>query len=130
MNKKVIFGIILLLILASAAIFLQGRDFLSKNTAPAKEERILHAITDNIPAFLYEGEPVIGIDSISTFDDKWHIVTIKSLRTSEKFVPVKIIMLDNGDELRIISGPDTHFTEPELLKYNVPDAVILELQKS
>lgn len=46
-------------------------------------------------------------------------------------VPVKIILSDLHQKLPIVLlGPDTHFTEQELLEKNIPDSVILELQKS
>lgn len=130
MKKFIPISIIALLILSGFALFFLQDIFTTKDESTIDDEKILYVITEKMPLFSLNSKPVIKIDSVSRHRGGWQIVTIKSLRSSEKFVPVKVVMLDTEGKLTIIAGPDTYFTESELLKYNVPDSVIMELQKS
>ena len=130
MNKKTILSVLLVLLVLSLGALLVNKIVTGQDDTPDTKERLLQTITEDTPAYSHNNTPVIEIDSVITFEDKWHIVTIKSLRSKGAAVPVKVIMLDVGNKSMIIAGPDTHFAEPELLKKNVPDSVILELRKS
>ncbi len=94
------------------------------------EEQLIKIITSEYPSFTSNEEPLIEIESVSDNYKGWYVVTIKSKRPVKNFVPVKLVMLETGGIAKTILGPDTHFTESDLLKYNVPDSVIMELQKS
>lgn len=125
--KKVIiiFTVFALLISLGALTFLRIQQ---ATTPQPSNEDFLQAITHKFPDFADNNEPVITIDSISRHEYKWYIVTIKSLDRVENFVPVKLIMVDEGDNLSVILGPDTQFTELEMISHNLPESAILELQ--
>lgn len=127
MSKTSSLGVLVLLIFLCAGV-LAARSILMGSTTISIEERVLEATTKNNPEYMHDGKPVIEVVSVSSFDT-WHIATIKSLRSTDTFVPVKIVLLDTSGILRVVAGPDTHFTEKELLEKNAPDSVILELQK-
>ena len=129
MSKKYILGCILLLILIGFGIFTAKVILMDKNDDLTIEDRILYAITENNSGFLHDNKPVIEIDAVSVFEDRWYVATVKSIRATDEIVPVKVVLLDTNGILRMTAGPDTHFTETELLRYNIPDSVILELRK-
>ncbi len=132
--KRLIIVLIIVIISLGLGVTLYSRMQVPKTNEPSHEE-IISAITYNFPMFLHDNAPVIEVTDVERIDDKWYVVTIKSIHEKEAAVPVKIIMINennSGDNLtlRIVTGPDTYFTEPELLRYNVPDSVILELEES
>lgn len=128
MKKIILTGIIILIASVGlwAGFVLNNRPSLQ---AKPLEERIIESITREYPSFGSDEEPVIGIASMSQHG-KWYIVTIKSLRSVENFVPVKIVLLDDNGWLRVVAGPEVHFPESKMLSLNLPDSVILELKKS
>lgn len=129
MNKKGIFIGFSIIILFIVGIFLAQHFYPKTNENDRENARLLSVITTTYPAYTKEDKPVIEISSVVTIDTKWHIVTIKSLRAGENFVPVKVIIFDANTVSRVVAGPDTSFDETVLLKQNVPDSVILELRK-
>jgi hypothetical protein len=131
-SRRTLLGLILLLLIIGL-----GTGFIIfKQSAPPKElssEHILQAIIHDIPAFSSAGKPIIQIASVSHIEGGWYVVILKSLHPVKTFVPVKVILMDQGlpdHLLTVVLGPDTHFTEDEMTAHNLPDPVILELQKS
>ncbi len=124
--KKIIIGILLLFVV-TAGIFIWNRP---ADPNQSIDDRIIEAITKEFPTFSSDDGPVIEIDSVSRHDNNWHIATIKSSRSGDESGFVKVILADTNTELKVIAGPDTYFTEAELLKRNIPDSVILELRRS
>lgn len=93
---------------------------------------VLQTITNQYPEFLSNNKPVIQVESVSRFEDEWYIITLKSLNEVEQFVPVKALLTETphtSTGLKIVLGPEVHFTESEMRYYNLPDTVIKELQK-
>lgn len=129
--KKIAISLTLLVIFLSIGVFaLKGPSIFKKEAAPTREQLILTAIIEGMPQFIHDGKPAIEIYSVSQFEGKWYIVTIKSVRPIKNFVPVRLVLLEEASRFRIIVGPDTYFPEDRLLSLNLPDSVILELQKS
>ncbi len=99
-------------------------------------EELVQAIIQDVPSLSDKGKPVVKVESVLHKDSKWYVVTIKSVRSVKTFVPVKVVLLSNGapgNKLRVVQGPDTHFSESEhdnTASLNMPDWVILELGKS
>lgn len=90
-------------------------------------ERFLQFLSSEFTGLNYKGEPIFEIDSIAKFEEKWYIINISSLSESSQDVPVYFILLETNDILQVILGPDTYFTEREMLQYNVPDSIMKEL---
>lgn len=95
---------------------------------PSNED-FLQAITHQFPDFIKNDDPVIAIESISRHDYIWYIATIRSTSEVENFVPVRVVLVNRNNTLSVILGPSVHFTEYDLDSYNLPNSVILELQK-
>lgn len=89
------------------------------------DDRITSAIIDAAPFLSSEGSPVFKIKSANK-SDNWYAVTIESLRETATHTPVYVILVENNGKVQTILGPDTNFTEAEMLKYNVPDSIIRE----
>lgn len=126
--KKIVIGLL------SFAVLVGGLFLLFKFTDHEKytstEDEVTQVIVDNFPYFSYNRTPAFRIDSLSSHDNIWYIATIKPLNSTEVSVPVKIILMrenQSSSSLRIILGPDTVFTESEMISYNIPDSVIKEL---
>lgn len=128
MKKSITISIAVILILF-AGIIIFVRTQRATIPQPSNDE-FIQAITDKFPDFIDDDDPVIAVDSVSRHNYKWYIVTIKSLDRVENFVPVKLIIVDEGDNLSVILGPDTQFTELEMISRNLPESAILELQES
>ena len=91
---------------------------------------IISVITREKPVFLDGTNPVIEVNSNKQLEDGWHVITIKSIHEDTMSVPIFVVMTrsDNpASKFNMILGPDTHFTEAEMLQYNLPDSVIREL---
>lgn len=98
----------------------------NKNTDnPTTDDRITSAIIDAAPFLSSEGSPVFKIKSVNK-SDNWYAVTIESLRETATHIPVYVILVKNNGKIQTVLGPDTHFTEAEMLKYNVPDPIVRE----
>lgn len=126
---SLLFIILALLIVAvvAAVKISSGRDSPGRNN-----EELLRVITHTFPNLTSEGKPVIQIDSVSRHHDDWYIVTIKSLRQTGELVPVRVVLLDqqeNNVGLQVLLGPDTYFSKRETLAFDLPDSVIIELEK-
>ena len=104
------------------------KDSAIQNTNEQLQTKVIEAITEGKPSLLDNGEPIIEIDSLSRHND-WYIASIKSINDTGDIVPVKVILVDSNGVMRSIFGPETRFTETEMLQYNVPDAIIKELTK-
>lgn len=128
MKKSITISIAVILILF-AGIIIFVRTQRATIPQPSNDE-FIQAITDKFPDFIDDDDPVIAVDSVSRHNYKWYIVTIKSLSKVEVFIPVKVVVLDEGDSLSVILGPDTYFTEAEIALHNLPESAILELQES
>lgn len=89
----------------------------------------INAISYEFPFFLQEGKSVIKIGTIKSFENGWHVVTIRSIREASEPVPVFVVLNELNNKLRVVLGPDTYFSETELLRHNIPDSVILGLQE-
>lgn len=129
MSKKSFVITFIFLVFVSIVVLAAIEFFRDKEPKLSDDEYIIKAITESNSEFIHNNKPVIEIDSITVFNDHWYVATIKSLRATENIVPVKVVVLDTDGIFKVIAGPDTHFTEAELLRYNMPDSVILELQK-
>lgn len=90
------------------------------------DDRILRFLSSEFTGLNHNGKPIFKIKSTSQFEDKWYVVTIDSLSKTAVDVPVYFLLTDENNTLHFILGPDTHFTEAEMLKYNVPDSIIKE----
>lgn len=99
-----------------------------QNTDEQLQVRVIEAITKGRPSLLDNGKPIIEVDSLS-HHNSWYIASIKSVNETGDAVPVKVVLIDSNGVMRSILGPETRFTEAEMLKYNIPDSVIQELQK-
>jgi hypothetical protein len=130
MNRKNIYIIGTVVIAVILGFTILTGFLTSQQKTPTQEDLILNTITESVSPFSHEGRSIVEIESISRHEDGWYIVELKPVRSYKGYIPVKLIMSDTGGTLNIISGPDTYFGEPELLKLNVPDSVILELRKS
>ena len=126
MNKKILFFILFFASITTGMLYITLR---KPHIQEVDKEYILSSILNDIPAFSADNRSLVKIDSVAKFEDKWYIINISSLRETKVDVPVKLVLLDTGTDLQIMLGPDTDFTEAELLQYNVPDSVILGLQK-
>lgn len=143
MNRRISVGFILLVILVGGLSWAAG---LSRTQPKASktytDEELLRIIVKDIPALTYKGKPVVRIYSVAHREDKWYVVTIKSLRPVKTFVPVRLVLLNQGEpsnKLTVVQGPDVQFSTTEhadseagydITALNMPDWVILELQKS
>ncbi len=136
-NKALIASVILLPVIL-VGVWIGSQNTQPKPTIKHTEEEILQVIIRDIPAFSNEGKPVAQIDSISRHDDKWYVATVKSLHPVKNFVPVKVVLLDYGkpsNNLKVVLGPSVYFSDHDLRDHgmaslNLPDSVIIELQKS
>lgn len=136
-NRRFITGGILLLLLISGVVIgvqawqnYQAAEVIKNG--PSNQE-VLDTIIRDKPAFLYKGKSIIEVASLKRFDD-WYVAIIKSPNDKSFQVPVKIILEDirTGKEprnLKVKLGPDTHFTDYEMLQYGMPDSLIQELRK-
>lgn len=130
--RRFIAATLLLSVLAAGAWLFILNQSEPSSEAPS-EDSFLQFITDTFPLFTEKNEPVIAVDSISRHENNWYIVTIKSIHDVEVFVPVRIIVFYREGLERdpsVILGPDTHFTETEMLSNNIPDSIIRELRDS
>ena len=128
MNKKILLFVALVGAIISVVFYIIVNNY-NQDRGVSIEDRISSTIASRIPMLSSGGTPVFAIDSISSHGS-WHIAKIKSLKETRRPVPVIAILNELDDTtLNIVLGPDTHFTETELLRNNVPDSVILELQK-
>jgi len=132
--KKLIIGLFIIFTSLGLGVALYSRFQIPKTNEPSNED-IISAITNEFPIFLDDNIPVIEVTEKERFENKWYVITIKSIHEKEAFVPIKTVIVsentsNNTTRLRIVLGPDARFTESSLLQYNVPDSVILELQES
>lgn len=121
------------LIILIITLFSFGKIFVQRTSTLVKEERLsdsqlLEVITDTIPDLLQDSKPVIKVDSVSRYNN-WHIVTIKSLRSTENYIPVKVVILDSISKPKLIAGPSTSISELELFKHKVPNSIAEKLQE-
>lgn len=123
------FTIVLVLVLVTGiGVFLGYKQstFVPSDTTLSEEELVIKTITGISPVFSHEGNPVFAIDSLSRYDEKWYVVTIRSIHETKATVPVYFLFARTNDTLQTILGPDTRFSESEMLHYNVPDSIIRE----
>lgn len=129
MNKRAIFTISLLILGVASVSLLAVRALSPPNHTPSTEERALRSVISEFPGLTKEGKPFIAIQDIEIIEEKWYIINIRSHSEPKVVVPVYLIFYDDGGEnLRLILGPDTHFTETEMLQYNIPDSIIRKFQ--
>lgn len=127
--------ILFTLVIVAASAGLYFRYTYLKPTAQdgvTKEAVFLKLILDANPVFSYENKPLIKIINVTEYDEKWYVVSIASLNTTQTAVPVRFIIVDSdekGEAPRIILGPEAYLPESLLLQYNVPDSVILGLRE-
>lgn len=131
--RKLLIGILASIVIISLGVVIYNSRQPQKVNSPTNED-IITTITDSFPFFLKDDSPVIEVADMKQVNDIWYIVTIKSINEKTVAVPIKAVLINNStpDEevkLGLILGPDTHFTESELLGNNLPDSVILELRK-
>lgn len=125
MKRLVIFlGICFLLLLAIGFVLLNKP---TEDDGLIDKNYILQVITQEFPGFTYDNEALIEIGDVMKFEEKWYVTTVNSPRDSEIRVPVYILLHGDTDNLRVVLGPDAHFTETEMLQYNLPDSIIKEL---
>lgn len=135
MGRLLLIGIVILMV--GIGIFF-GINSFDKKQAPEgvdrwSREAIVQAIVSARPSLTVDSRPVIEIDSVSMPENGWYVAVIKSVREKKTSVPVRVVLVDNGghsSKLSVLLGPDTYFSEPEMLSLNIPDSVILELKKS
>jgi len=136
MRRLVLFSVILIIVIIGIISIVV---FFEKDNSPQalrrSEKELLEAITNEYSDFISDSKPVIQIDSVSQHEEKWYVVTIKSLQPVENFVPVKVVLIDHNHNedngrLQVLLGPDIHFSVPQAMALNIPDSVIMELQKS
>ncbi len=131
--KKVIVGFIIAISILGAGMAMYYSRQPMEEVDTLSHDDFVYAITDRFPSLVRDGKPVIEVVDAQRIENTWYIITIKSIHEEKMSVPVKVILLDNGQsspDLRAIAGPDIRFTETEMLRYNLPDSVILELQES
>lgn len=132
MKKTLLFfSVLLFAILVIWILFVVSQPKPSSNFS---DEILLQAITKKYPAFIYKGEPTIKISTVSVHEGKWYIVSIASRRSVKSPVPVRVVLVNSSSvenpNLIVVLGPDTHFSESAMVSSNLPDSVIMELQKS
>ncbi len=131
--KRIAFIVVIIVAIASGAA-LYGI-LQSPKTETPSQDTFIDAITDAFPLFLKDDKPVIQVVDIKNTDETWYIITLKSIHEEVMSVPVRVVFTSansssESNRLNLLLGPGTHFTEAELLRYNVPDSVIMELQKT
>lgn len=133
---KLLFAAIIFILVVSGGIFwflFTNNDPTSYESEKQLNEAALQAILDSKPLFTSSGSSVIEIENVSEPQENWYIATIKSINEDTATVPVSVVLREysqSGSDLRVVLGPETDFTEAQMLQRNLPDAVILELQKS
>jgi hypothetical protein len=134
-RRRTIVGALILLVLIVGGIVgaksLQDHQAVN-NPSNHLNEEIIGAITRDNPTLVYQNKPVIEVVSTKQFEGKWYVVTIKSIHEKTMPVPVKVVLLDQGEPDHILTallGPDVHFTDSEMGSANLPDSVMLELEK-
>ena len=126
--KRLVVSLVALFIIIGAGAIIFNNFYPKQNKLPYDKE-LIQAITRTFPAYLYKDKPIVEVASVSKYDNAWYDVTIKSLHEVKEFVPVKIVLVDSQDGLHVVLGPDALFTEDQMLQANLPDAVIIGLQK-
>lgn len=93
------------------------------------EQDILTAILSENPYLVKEGQPMVELSALDSIETNWFIATIRSVN-SPKQPDVKLVLLHDMIKPRIIFGPEIDFSEDDLIRFNIPDSVILELLNS
>ena len=130
MKGKTLLTIIGIAVLVStvAGLFLFNDGFLRQERA-TQEDYIHQAIIEKYPGLMIGGVPLIELKSVTEPEPGWYIANIGSIQETKKDVPVYVVLRGSDENVRVFLGPDIHFSEAEMLSLNMPDSVILELQK-
>ena len=129
MRKNVLFLAIFLILFLSAGTILFMRYQDSKNIS---SEDALSVILNEIPAFSHEGKPVIKINSIANFNNKWYIISISSLSEQSSTVPIKLILTATADDkkLQLIAEPNIYYSDSQVSSLGLPQKVVKGLLES
>lgn len=124
--KKII-AVLMIIVLLLVTVTTNFKNF---RTQPSND--IFTALITEENPFMVDGnKPVFTIDSISRHKN-WYIVTIKSTKLADDFIPVYVIFEEEGllqSSLNIRLGPETQFSSNQLLGTEMPEPVLKELPK-
>ena len=115
------------LILVITVSFLLFKNFHSQEKSISTEDRIQEFISSEFSGLNYDNKPIFRLHSLKDSSGGWYLADIRSIHKTKKEIPVYLILLDTNNTLRVILGPDTHFTEKKMLQYNIPDPIMKEL---
>lgn len=127
--KKTTAILLATLALATVLVLIFSAQIQQTITPRVPDEKLASAIISQFPDLSNQGNPVFDIESVSRHDIWWYVVTIKSSSNISKPALVHLVILNTNDGLRVVSGPDTYTNKGVLIGTDLPDSVILELEK-